>query len=1204
MSNLKKVLALVLVLALSLTMFAGAIETVLPYDDVDELTAEQLDALQLLYALGVIKGDDENSVNPTDTLTRGELCAILYRLYTGDAEEKYVSTYSTDCPYFDDVEDGKWYVPYVNWAYIKGVVAGYGNGKFGPTDNVDGVQAATMLARLVGYEIGSENWELVARKHAIELGLDDGVSSKDLFGTDLSRGDMIVMVANVLDCYEVGTKVTLAEKIFDLEIIRGAILLGADKLGSTDYSVFAFKDEISGNVKYFITDLLSIEEKPTVDEIGQKYTLYVAKNTEKNGYKILYAAYEEAENAYYKTVTGTIDDGKLNVTDATKKETYLLNLLDDHVIAYINGEVVANNASDAFAAFKASYGLKNSAAYKLIDNDGDGKYEYIFIERLTLANMKTTEVVANVVAYNNITGAYTLSDGKEYVPGQYWGVDKDNKITNSVINAEDAIFDAIGKDGFTASSVQFKFTIENGKYIMKAEICDETYFAGNYVLSMGVVGTSTYKGMQYVQFLTEDNTTLYAYVSKIDHNDVRPGALWNDNNPWAGLKYLHELYYINAYGDDTVEIFTPDYVNSNYVNEVQKPEDVTLKDALSEIVLPQVGNVYTNIGLKLGEKGGIVPAEDFNANRAYFIKTGDTYQPTVFSSSTYSGYFAALATNATKELQDAEKALEDARQALANENIKLNKLNAELAELNKTLTAKENALNTEWTKLDAKAKIAIGADGCIWDATAHADALGTITKDDAGVLTVTGTLADGVAEADLTKAYNDALTAKNAAAKAVEGKQDEIDALTLTALETAVTEKEKALADLKKDIVLASDVYYLSAMGKGAVNLSIDLKVTYDSDEYQLFKAYGTWYVQSYADNAEKKTFEVYFTVDGKTTGVKYDTDLGRFCVYDYTVGDAGAFVKDPNTNQNMIFNIGSADEETLHGKIVAAIDGLFEEYSADNNHAGTNPGDYIWNTAKAVNTSKGVVFAYGQYPVDGVYRWRAYNFDEFNVNFFGQGGANDDNTALNLADEMIYTVSNGNVYAKAMKVTVNENPAEGKKWDTLPMGWMVKNSMVFVYGMQRGTITTEGETVQAILPNGATKDVFIPYGMLKTYIPNEVRYGNVYYAVLSEKGDVISVEYICNIFDVLNTGANDLPLLTNDSFKDYAADGTVTLQGKLGLTYTAKIDLTKSFFTVPDANGTDRFVSSEDFAKYLDNNNVKFEIRVDAYGYNYASIK
>ena len=353
MSNLKKVLALVLVLALSLTMFAGAIETVLPYDDVEELTAEQLDSLKLLYALGVIKGDGD-SVNPTDTLTRGELAAILYRLYTGDAEEKYVSTYSTDCPYFDDVEAGKWYVPYVNWAYIKGVIAGYGNGNFGPEDNVTGVQAATMLSRLVGYEIGSENWELVSRKYAIELGLDDGVASKDLFGTDLSRGDMIVMVANVLDCYEVGTKVTLAEKIFDLEIINGAILLGADKLGSTPYSVFAFKDEISGNVKYFITDLLSIEEAPTVDEIGQKYTLYVAKTTEVNGYKVLYAAYEEDQNAYYATVTGTVDDGKLNTTNPADKGTYLLNLLDDHCVAYVNGAVVANKAADAFAAFKAA----------------------------------------------------------------------------------------------------------------------------------------------------------------------------------------------------------------------------------------------------------------------------------------------------------------------------------------------------------------------------------------------------------------------------------------------------------------------------------------------------------------------------------------------------------------------------------------------------------------------------------------------------------------------------------------------------------------------------------------------------------------------------------------------------------------------------------------------------------------------------------
>ncbi len=1060
MRNLKKVLALVLVLALSLTMFAGAIETVLPYDDVDELTAEQLDALKLLYALGVIKGNDENEVNPTDTLTRGELCAILYRLYTADAEEKYVSTYSTDCPYFDDVEDGQWYVPYVNWAYIKGVVAGYGNGNFGPLDNVDGVQAATMLSRLVGYEIGSENWELVARKYALELGLDDGVASKDLFGTDLSRGDMIVMVANALNCYEVGTKVTLAEKIFDLEIIHGAILVGADKLGSTKYSVFAFKDEIAGNVKYFITDLLSVEEEPTVDEIGQKYTLYVAKDTEVNGYKVLYAAYEEEEGAYYQTVTGTVDDGKLNVKDDTKDD-YLLKLLDKHVIAYINGAVAANNAADAFAAFKASYGLKNSAAYKLIDNDGDGLYEYIFVERLTLANMNTTEIVANVAAFNNITGAYTLSDGKEYVPGQYWGVDKDNKITDSVVDATAAIDAAIGSGNSTVSSVQYKFTIENGKYIMKAEICDETYFAGDYVLAMNSVGDSTYKGMRYVEFLTEDNTTLYAYVSKINHNDVRNWNGANDNNSTNAYNFM--LYYINAYGDDTVELFTPAYINSNYVNDYVdgSHQDVATIDMTSKFdAADAVGNTYTRIDAVVSEKGGIVPSIPFDANKYYYLYDAATgeYNPVIFTKSTYSGYFAKLAEGAT----DAVKAAEE----------NLAKVEAEAAEA------------TE-----------------IYDL---ADAWATAKKDDSKFGTATQTEIDaynalvaawakyGYSNIEYyTNGVNDEATLTE--------KVTAIKADVAADLQNRIDEAKKALEEAKAQAGVGSDVYYVSAWAKDPVTVAVSMAVNYNTDELQVFKAYGTWYVQNYGD-AQYETYTVYFTVDGATYEVVYDEGASAWY----------AVTRDANGNvvKKTLFSVGQADATVIYDSIKDIMDNYF--VGADE--------DQVWDNAQSLNTSKGVVFAYGQYPVDGVYRWRAYNFDEFNRTFFGKGGKDDDNGILNLDDELIYTISNGQYYVKAAKVTVMaaNSLADKYQYDLLPMGWMVENSMLFIYGNDLGTITSEGQTVQAILPNGTTKSVFVPYGMLFTGINNNARYGNVYYAVLSENGDVVSLEYICNIYDVL----------------------------------------------------------------------------------------
>ena len=145
-------------------------------------------------------------------------------------------------------------------------------------------------------------------------------------------------------------------------------------------------------------------------------------------------------------------------------------------------------------------------------------------------------------------------------------------------------------------------------------------------------------------------------------------------------------------------------------------------------------------------------------------------------------------------------------------------------------------------------------------------------------------------------------------------------------------------------------------------------------------------------------------------------------------------------------------------------------------------------------------MFAYGQYPVDGAYRWRAYNFDEFNVNFFGRGGEDDDNGWMETEDQMIYTISNGQYYVKAAKVTVMAaaDVADRYQYDILPMGWMVENSMLFIYGNDLGTITAEGQTVQAILRMARPVRLH-PYGMLFTGIPNVARYGNVYYAVLDE---------------------------------------------------------------------------------------------------------
>ena len=51
---------------------------------------------------------------------------------------------------FTDVPDGEWYSNAVAWAAEKGIVSGYGNGLFGPGDNITREQLAVMLWRYAG----------------------------------------------------------------------------------------------------------------------------------------------------------------------------------------------------------------------------------------------------------------------------------------------------------------------------------------------------------------------------------------------------------------------------------------------------------------------------------------------------------------------------------------------------------------------------------------------------------------------------------------------------------------------------------------------------------------------------------------------------------------------------------------------------------------------------------------------------------------------------------------------------------------------------------------------------------------------------------------------------------------------------------------------------------------------------------------------
>ena len=86
---------------------------------------------------GIMTGTSATTFEPNSNLTRAMVCTILYAM-----EGKPRAIYADG---FGDVNAGDWYFDPVMWCSANAIVAGMGDGSFGPNNNVTREQLATML---------------------------------------------------------------------------------------------------------------------------------------------------------------------------------------------------------------------------------------------------------------------------------------------------------------------------------------------------------------------------------------------------------------------------------------------------------------------------------------------------------------------------------------------------------------------------------------------------------------------------------------------------------------------------------------------------------------------------------------------------------------------------------------------------------------------------------------------------------------------------------------------------------------------------------------------------------------------------------------------------------------------------------------------------------------------------------------------------
>ena len=181
---MKKLLAMVLALVMTLSLAVSANAAFKDVKDIDETYAE---SAAVLNGLGVFKGYEEKdgtfSFQPKNAITRAEVAAIVYRIYTGDVKDAYVKNYETYNK-FGDMAGAGWAKGYIGYCANAALVKGYPNGTFAPSGKVTGYEVLAMILRAVGYDQKNEftgaDWALHVAEIAERQGILDNVKGVDL----------------------------------------------------------------------------------------------------------------------------------------------------------------------------------------------------------------------------------------------------------------------------------------------------------------------------------------------------------------------------------------------------------------------------------------------------------------------------------------------------------------------------------------------------------------------------------------------------------------------------------------------------------------------------------------------------------------------------------------------------------------------------------------------------------------------------------------------------------------------------------------------------------------------------------------------------------------------------------------------------------------------------------------------------------------
>lgn len=424
MNNLKKVLALVIVLTMVISTFTVMTASAADFEDV--IGTEYEEAVKVLAPMGVIAGYEENGAitfKPSQVVTRAEMAAFIIR-GLGLSVASKANTVFKDVPY------DFWGSGAISIANSKNIIVGYGDGNFGPDDQVSFQDAVKMLVCALGYEEDAKDnggypagYIAIADKLDVLEGLTDKLADSTA-GCD--RGTVAELIYNALDVY-------LQEVTYYNGQVLSKTITSSTMASEMGYTKF---EDVIVNATSTTAFSGSLQDKGYVALEGVK------QDVKDGGYDMdqylgqpvtVYASYDKKNAEYTIVAVLGSNEGDVVVIDAAD----IYNVNGNRVYYYVDKDTSSKTSYYDLAALASDQGdltmVYNNKAVaaedqdldmitsatngtiKLIDSKKDGIYERVIIETYKNYQVVETDVEENLLSLENASDepSVELDDSKE-----------------------------------------------------------------------------------------------------------------------------------------------------------------------------------------------------------------------------------------------------------------------------------------------------------------------------------------------------------------------------------------------------------------------------------------------------------------------------------------------------------------------------------------------------------------------------------------------------------------------------------------------------------------------------------------------------------------------------------------------------------------------------------------------------------------------